>query len=334
MSIWVRSSTNIALIKYWGKEDFDYNWPVNDSVSMGLKDLCSLTSSRIVDGDCESGYIVYFNDVLLEKTDLKFLRIKNFLDRVKSEFGFSGNLEIKTKNSFYSDCGIASSASGFSALTVSCILTWTGSKSLDELEKIGFDIQKLASISRWGSGSSCRSFLPGIVWWKRGDSPFEQQVVQIDDLGWELSDTIVIISSTAKKIPSSEGHKLASRSPHFRKRVQSVDKMIQDLLVAVKQHDIESLGRIIEIDCESMHRIMDSSGAGYRSQECLEFLDKFKKIRDQIGIGAYYTQDAGSSVHIISEKKEQPKVVEVLKKNFSYELICDEISRSSLSVFE
>ncbi len=330
MSVRVRVPTNIALIKYWGKQDTKLNWPCNDSVSMSLSSLVTTTISEPI----EEGYELYFEDKLLDINDNRYLRMASFLDWIKQKEGFSGGLKIQTKNSFYSDCGIASSASGFSALTISSILSWTGSTSWKDLEECGFNLKKLTDISRIGSGSSCRSFVPGFAYWKRGTSPETQSVEQLEDHGWGLSDNIVVISSIKKKISSRQGHLLAGSSPYFKQRLVDVKSRIQGILEAIESNDIELLGGIIEEEAQSMHKIIETSGLSYRSKECMDFLDRFKDLRGTSKLKAYYTMDAGQCVHIISETQDKNRVKKLIEDNFNYEILSADIDRAGPVIFE
>ena len=330
MSLWVRVPTNIAFIKYWGKSNFDLNWPVNDSISMSLSSLVTETSCSFIDKD---DYSVWFDDVKLDHNDKRFLRVKTFLDWIKKKEGFSGYLEIRTHNSFYSDCGIASSASGFGALSISSILTWTGSSSFQELSSKGFSIKKLEDISRIGSGSSCRSFVPGFAHWKRGSSPEDQSVEQIEDHNWSLVDTIVVVSRLEKKVSSRQGHRLSIKSPYFEQRLVEVKERIKRIIEAIGINDIESFGKIIEEEAISLHKVIETSGLSYRSKECMDFLDSFVNLRNTSKIGAYYTMDAGECVHIICEKKDQIRLKDLLENNFSYEILTDEIGRVGPTIF-
>ena len=264
MSLWVRVPTNIAFIKYWGKSNFDLNWPVNDSISMVLSSLVTETTTNLIE---EDNYRVWFDNQSLDQNDKRFLRIKDFLDWIKKKEGFVGGLEIKTHNSFYSDCGIASSASGFGALSISSILTWTNSRNFQELLSKGFNMKKLEDISRIGSGSSCRSFVPGFAHWKRGVSPEDQSVEQIEDHNWSLSDTIVVVSRLKKKVSSRQGHKLSVQSPYFDQRLIEVKTRIERILEAINTNDIESFGKVIEEEACSLHKVIETSGLSYRSKE-------------------------------------------------------------------
>ncbi len=330
MGLWVRVPTNIALIKYWGKQDAKLNWPCNDSVSMSLSSLTTTTTSEPI----EEGYKVYFEDQLLDLNDNRYQRMVGFLDWIKQKEGFSGGLRIRTKNSFYSDCGIASSASGFSALTISSILSWTGFTSLKELKEGGFNLKRLTDISRIGSGSSCRSFIPGFAHWEKGTSFDTQSVEQIEDHGWNLSDNIVVISSDKKKVSSRQGHLLAESSPYFKQRLVDLQGRTQRILEAIDKNDIELLGSIIEEEAQSMHQVMETSGLSYRSRECMEFLDKFKNLRNSLGLKAYYTMDAGQCVHIISESRDKDRVKNLLEDNFNYEILSADIDRAGPVIFE
>ena len=82
---------------------------------------------------------------------------------LQKKYDFKDGLTLRSSNNFPTGCGIASSASGFGALTLSAIATWTGFDTLEQLHEHGFSLDVLANLSRMGSGSSCRSFFGGYV---------------------------------------------------------------------------------------------------------------------------------------------------------------------------
>ena len=68
------------------------------------------------------------------------------------------------------------------------------------MSKKGFSLDRLAALSRIGSGSSCRSFFGGYVQWYAGKTAQEQSVVNLfPSTHWLLSDLIIVFSSQEKR---------------------------------------------------------------------------------------------------------------------------------------
>src|SRR5690606_1052562 len=88
------------------------------------------------------------------------MRFLNFLKNIKQVFNYDGHFIVKSGNNFPSDCGLASSASSFAALTK------VAAKAICEIQEIPLPpTNQLAELSRLGSGSSCRSFFAPWSFW-------------------------------------------------------------------------------------------------------------------------------------------------------------------------
>ena len=105
--------TNIALIKYIGKEEG--NIPLNPTLSFALPELITtahLTYSPSLAKDC------WKMDPKAPKLAYKSIeRYLQHLKRVKEVYNFCGNFSVFAYNNFPMGTGLASSASSFSALT-------------------------------------------------------------------------------------------------------------------------------------------------------------------------------------------------------------------------
>ncbi|XVN42804.1 MAG: hypothetical protein RCG15_00355 [Candidatus Rickettsia vulgarisii] len=142
---------NIALIKYWGKRCNILNLPLVSSLSYSFNNLGTFTSIS-TDSDKD---IIIFNDNLLPVEDYKAQKIIEFLDLFRKEGEY---FYIETTNNIPTSSGLASSASGFAALTA----------ALNLLQEWKLNEVELSLIARLGSGSACRSFVNGIAFWDKG----------------------------------------------------------------------------------------------------------------------------------------------------------------------
>src|SRR4051812_32507033 len=106
--------SNIALIKYMGKTADGTNTGTNPSLSMTLPHL--LSHVEIEDGAEQDSWESLDGNLKLSETGrAKFLKHLLFL---KEQYQVTDRFfTVRSKNDFPSDCGIASSASSFAALT-------------------------------------------------------------------------------------------------------------------------------------------------------------------------------------------------------------------------
>jgi hypothetical protein len=149
---------NIALIKYWGNRDQALRLPSNESLSFNLGDLRTTTTVEfdhwldndevLIDGNPASGQA--------------FDRVVHHLDRIADSAPIAGaqdgrpRARVTSSNTFPMGVGIASSASGFAALTLAACTALGLQKTEAEL----------SSLARLGSGSACRSIPGGFVLWQ------------------------------------------------------------------------------------------------------------------------------------------------------------------------
>src|SRR5690606_12059923 len=117
-----QSPSNIALVEYWGKRGVQL--PANPSISFTL-DHCHtqtwLTLSDKVALDREFSFEVIFDGQPKPEFEPK---IATFFNRIKAYLPFleAFHFKIETSNSFPHSSGIASSASGMSALAL-CLMS-------------------------------------------------------------------------------------------------------------------------------------------------------------------------------------------------------------------
>jgi diphosphomevalonate decarboxylase len=294
--------SNIAFVKYWGKRDADAQWPANDSLSMTLSVARTITTATAHDGPRDEIY----RDGQLQGQGPGGDKASRHLEVLRRDLGVHRRLLITTRNTFPSDCGIASSASGLGALTLAAIGAWTGASSLHELEGQGFPRARLAQLARLGSGSACRSLYGGFVLWQAGPSPDEQTVRQLhDEEAWPLADIIVVVDRTPKPVSSTTAHRAAWTSPLYSPRLAGLPARLARVQDALDRSDLEELGRELEAEALEMHGVMMSStpSAVYLTEATSQVLAWLRRERTRQGLPAYFTLDAGPNVHVICERQ-------------------------------
>jgi diphosphomevalonate decarboxylase len=309
-----RGSPNIALIKYWGRRDDALNLPNNSSISMTLDDNLNTTTSIIFSDKIKSD-AVYINGSRQDSGALMSEKLSftiSIINKMKELAGTKSNFLMVSKNSFPSDVGLASSASG------AATLVYVANTAL-ELKLPGKELSKIA---RQISGSACRSIFGGIVRWDRGLMPdgsdsFAEQIVP-KEYWADLIDVIAITSQSKKKVPSSEGHKITVKtSPLYRNRPSFAEDGVKRSIDAIKKKDFDTLAELIMRDSNNMHATMLDSWPPIMylndvSREIINAVDGLNKAHGQ-NVAAY-TFDAGPNAHIITLQKHSAEIKEALSK--------------------
>lgn len=299
------ANTNIALIKYWGKRNSDLNLPAVGSISVTLKELYTTTTIQFSPE-------FKFDSLFLngQKADQKKIdRISRFLDMIREKSKIPHRAEVKSNNNFPTGAGLASSASGFAALTVAA----SKAAGLDLSEK------ELSILARRGSGSAARSIFGGFVEMNVGEKQdgSDSYATQLaDENYWPLYLLIVITSEQEKQIGSTQGMNLtAETSPYYHNWVQSSEKDLTKMRKIIQERNFEKLGQLSEYSCLKMHGLAMSANPGiiYWNGTSVEVIHKIRELR-QNNILVYFTIDAGPQVKVICEPNNLNIIKEELEK--------------------
>lgn len=291
---------NIAFIKYWGKKDEALRLPLNSSISMNLSNAYTTTTAEFSKA--------FPQDTINVASDTSFttfthvlknseLRIIAHLDRMRKLKGTDMRARVVTKNSFPAGAGIASSASGFAALTVAA------AAALD----LSVSEKELSILARLGSGSACRSIPDGFVMWEEGNSSETSYAHSLYPPGhWDLRDIVAVVQSKPKEVGSTSGMEAARTSPFLEARLAAIPGRIARVKKALEQKDIHALGNVIEEDCLDMHAVMQSQKPplNYLTDETREIINAVRRWRSG-GLAVCFTIDAGPNVHLICEGKDE-----------------------------
>jgi diphosphomevalonate decarboxylase len=289
----VRVGSNIAFIKYWGVIDEAINIPLSNSISMTLADAHTTTTVEWDHGGALDKDIISLDGKTLD--DRAALRLVRHLDRLRGLAGVDYRASVASMNNFPMASGIASSASGFAALTVA------GCAALG----LDYDNTRLSAIARQGSGSASRSLFGGFVEWDQGTDDTTSVARQIYPRDhWALYDVVAVISSAEKRVSSENGHKLAETSPLNTGRIGSLDKALAEVRQAIDKRDIAQLGPVIEEDTLAMHGVMMTGRPSllYWEPATIGLMKAVRTWREDDGLQVYFTIDAGPNIHLICEQ--------------------------------
>ncbi len=296
MKITAKAPANIAFIKYWGKRNEKLRLPANSSISMNLSNAFTVTSVEFDEKLKKDRFLL--NGIVAGREETN--RVSKHINLLRSIVKIKTPAVIESINNFPKASGIASSASGFAALTLAA----TKAAGLNLSEK------ELSILARLGSGSACRSIPDGFVEWKMGDtskSSYAQSLFKPDY--WDICDLIAVVGEKSKKISSTEGHAIAESSPFYKTRIAGMKNKVKEIKLALKIKDFTKFGEILEAEAVNMHTVMMTSVPPlyYWKPETLNIMNRVMELREE-GLECYFTIDAGPNVHIICEGKNMSKL--------------------------
>jgi diphosphomevalonate decarboxylase len=294
---------NIALIKYWGNRDQALRLPANDSLSFNLGDLRTTTSVEFDPHLAQDEISIDGHPV----SSQAYERVVHHLDRLSDLVAGGGNgrsmsqrlhARVVSSNTFPMGVGIASSASGFAALTLAACTALGLHKSEAEL----------SGLARLGSGSACRSIPGGFVSWH------DHYAVSIaPPHHWALNDVIAVVADRHKSVGSTEGHALADTSPLQGARVADTPRRFEQCQQAILNCDFEALAEVIEQDALLMHAVIMTSQPSllYWLPATVSVIMAVRELRAN-GVPVAFTVDAGPNVHCICEAHVVKQVKQAL----------------------
>ena len=309
--------SNIALVKYWGKRDFQK--PMNLSLSFVLQNAYTETSVELhKDGNQKVEF--YFEGLESSFDD----RIEKFLEHVSVRLNWVNkfNFRIHSHNSFPHSAGIASSASSFGALAL-CLTELDFAFSGKEIGGPDF-WQKASELARIGSGSACRSVFPGFAIWGKTqlfESCSDDYAVPIlggiNPVFYGIRDGILIVDSGIKEVSSSLGHQLMDKHVYQHSRIKQANENINSLYLALLTGNQEKFVEVVENEALSLHAMMMTSDPSYilLKPNSLELIQRIRRFREKSGMPVCFTMDAGPNIHLLYFQENELEVKAFIERD-------------------
>ena len=294
---------NIAFIKYWGQQDANLVLPTNGSISMNIDGCLTETTVRC-DPELERDHVLLamHGGEEMPASGRPYERVMQQINRLRALAGVTMPVEVRSRNNFPADAGIASSAAAFAALTRAAVAAF-------QLEVNERELSRLTRLS--GSGSACRSIPAGFVeWYNDGtdQGSYAEQIAPPDH--WDLVDIVAVVNTQAKHVSSTRGHDLVHTSAYFAARLSEINARLHEVRRAIAERDLERLGRAAEADAMSMHVVAMTANPAtmYWQPATLTVMQAVQRWRVQDNLPSYWTIDAGPNVHVLCAASDAPEV--------------------------
>ena len=290
--------SNIALSKYWGKRDRARNLPLNSSLSVSLADWGSHTA--IAPSEDGVDRVLLDGDLLPPESGFARKALA-FVDLFRA--GRDMPVQISTRNTIPTAAGLASSASGFAALTRAVC----GSFGLNLSEP------QQSLIARVGSGSATRSFWHGFVRWNMGQAEDGSDSYGTPlDVAWPEFRIAIIKVDTGPKLHSSRDgmNHTVDTSPLFPPWPALAERDCRTVEDSILAQDFKTLGETAEANALTMHASMQAArpALSYLTSQSWSVIERLWQARRE-GLAAYATADAGANIKLIFLENNQSDVL-------------------------
>lgn len=319
-SVSSQSPSNIALVKYWGK--YGEQLPKNASISFTLSNCITRTALSYQPKDATG---IEFEVLLDGKKAPSFApKIKQFFERIEKYLPFLKEYKfiIETSNSFPHSSGIASSASGMSALALCLVAMEKRLLEQAEVPLTEFEVKKATFLARLGSGSACRSLAgPLVVWGEHPDIEGSSNLLgveypyEIHENFLHYQDSILLVDTGEKQVSSTAGHELMNGNPYAEARFRTANANLSKLVDVLKSGDIPAFVNLVESEALQLHGMMMASQPYFilMKPNTLEIIHRIWAYRRETGSHICFTLDAGANVHVLyplSEKTQVQRFIE------------------------
>jgi len=293
------ANANIALVKYWGKRNKELILPQNGNISMTCDGMTTTTTVEFSEKYKENTVVI--NDEEFQKDEKD---IHGHIDRIANLAGIKQKARVISESNFPVAAGLASSASGFAALTAAA----AAAAGLELSPK------ELSILTRQGSGSACRSIFGGFAEWHRGEKEdgsdsFAEQIV--DKNYWpEFRMITTIVQKGKKPVTSRAGMaQTVETCPYYQEWLKTITDDLKLVREGIKEKDFGKVGQAAEHNCLKMHALMIATKPAivYWIPATMEIIQGVLAWREE-GLKCYFTIDAGPNVKVLCLEKEEEEV--------------------------
>ena len=317
-----QTPSNIALVKYWGKSNPQI--PKNASISFTLNNCHTNTTIEFekISGSDKAEFELFFEGK--KKDDFK-PKIAKFFERIQQycPYILEYRMIISSDNSFPHSSGIASSASGMSAIAM-CLMSLE--QALNPSLSEDFINKKASFLARLGSGSASRSIEGPLVVW--GNHPeiegssdlfgvqFPHKVHSIFE---NYQDAILLVDKGEKQVSSTVGHNLMHNNPYAESRFKQANDNLSKLSKILQNGEIKEFIHLVESEALTLHAMMLMSSPYFilMKPNTLEIINEIWKYRTENNSNICFTLDAGANVHVLFPAVEKENILQFIDNKLS-----------------
>lgn len=294
----VKSYANIAIIKYWGKENAKEMIPSTSSISLTLENMYTETRLSPLPAGATRGEF-YINDQLQNEAEHE--KMSRIIDRFRQDS--ADFVRIDTCNNMPTAAGLSSSSSGLSALVKAC----------NAYFETGYETEELAQLAKFASGSSARSFFGPLSAWDKDSGAIYPVQTNL-----KLAMIMLVLYDERKPISSREGMRICqATSSNFKEWVEQSAQDYRNMLIYLKDNDFDRVGQLAESNALLMHSTTQTAQPpfSYLTDQSYAAMDFIKELR-QKGERCYFTMDAGPNVKVLCLEEDLDHLVPIFEERY------------------
>jgi len=272
-----------GLVKYHGMRDEERRMPYHDSISVCTAPSHTLTTAEFDPDLDEDVYVVDGETVTGRGAE----RIAAVVDHVRELAGFDHRVRFESENSFPTNIGFGSSASGFAA----------AARALTAAADLDMTRPEISAVARRGSASAARAVTGAFSHLRTGLNDHDCRSERIET-GLE-DDLRVVAAEVPAYKETEEAHREAADSHMFEARMAHIHGQIAKMRDALRAGEFDRTFELAEHDSLSLAAttMTGPSGWVYWQPRTLEVFNAVRELRAD-GVPVYFSVDTGASVYV------------------------------------
>ncbi len=274
-----------GLVKYHGMRDPKLRLPYHDSISLCTAPSHTKTTVAFEPDREADRYVVDGEPVTGRGAE----RIASVVDHVRERAGRTERVRLRSENSFPTNVGFGSSASGFAAAAT----------ALAEAAGLELTRPEVSAIARRGSASAARAVTGGVSQLYAGlnDQDCRSERLPADET---LETDLRVVAALVPSYKETEqAHEEAAASHMFEGRLAHVHEQIATARDALRAGDFDRAFELAEHDSLSLAAttMTGPSGWVYWQPRTIEIFNTVRALREE-GLPVYFSVDTGASVYV------------------------------------
>jgi phosphomevalonate decarboxylase len=274
-----------GLVKYHGMRDEALRLPYHDSISVCTAPSNTTTTVEFDPAREADEYVV--DGEAVEGSGAE--RIRSVVAEVRERAGVDHRVRFLSENSFRTNIGFGSSASGFAAAATAL----TAAAGLD------LSRPEISAIARRGSASAARAVTGAYSHLRTGVDDRDCRSERIDVADELEADVRVVAGMVPSYKETDSAHAEAADSHMFEGRLAHIHEQIATARGELRAGNFDAVFELAEHDSLSLAATTMTGPAGwvYWQPRTIEIFNAVRALRDE-DVPVYFSVDTGASVYV------------------------------------